>query len=92
MLFSWLMPYRYTWKNAAKTSSIIPMKNSETFCMPVRAALYAAMFRNTWKASSATSIQFIHFSEKLIVATFCGLDCFASFDLRSASFASLIIM
>ena len=80
------------WKKAANTNKIIPIKNSETFFIPVKAALYAAMLRKTWNAKSATSNQLIHLSERLMLATFCGPLLFASFDFLSASFASLIIM
>ena len=80
------------WKNAANTSKIIPIKNNEIFFIPVKAALYAAILRNTWNAKSATSNQLIHFSERLMVATFCGPVFFTSFDFLSDSFASLIIM
>ena len=62
------------------------------FFIPIKEALYAAMFRNTWNANRATSNQLIHFSERLIVATFCGPVFFASFAFLSDSFASLIIM
>ena len=50
------------------------------------------MFRNTWKAISATMTQLIHFSERLMVATFLGPLAFASFARRSASFDIFIIM
>ena len=67
------------------------MKNKDMFFIPVKAALYAAMFKNTWNANSATSNQLIHFSDRLNVATFFGPVLFANFDFLSASFASLII-
>ena len=54
----------------AKTSKINPIKNKETLFIPVNAALYAAILRNTWNANNATSNQLIHFSERLMVATF----------------------
>ena len=63
------------------------MKNNEMLFIPVIAALYAAMLRNTWNANNATSNQLIHFSDKFRVATFFGPVLFANFDFLSASFA-----
>jgi len=55
------------------------MKNNEMFFIPVKEALYAAMFKNTWNAKRATNNQLIHFSERLIVAKFSNI----SFDVVS---------